>query len=123
MKCLLIDDSPIDLLVQEKVVHTIFKQAEIFKAQTAQEALQWLNDNCDAFPQIIFLDINMPIMSGFDFLEEFKNQFSAQTSSTRIFIVSSSLDPVDLNKAEKEELVKGYLTKPLKLEEVKNLVG
>ena len=69
-------------------------------------------------PSVLFLDINMPTLTGWDFLglyanfsEEIKNQIS-------IYLVSSSINPRDLNKAKENKYVKGFISKPLDRETI-----
>lgn len=116
MKCLLIDDNPIDLLVNEKVLSTCFANLEITKVLSGQQALSYLS-SAESLPEIILLDINMPEMNGFEFLEEYKRLFK-NNAKTKIYILSSSIDPTDISKANEEQEVKAFMKKPLKAEEV-----
>ncbi len=118
MKCLLIDDNPIDLMVNEKVLSTCFADLEITKVLSGGEALKYLG-KAESLPEIILLDINMPEMNGFEFLEEYKRLFK-NNSSTKIYILSSSIDPTDINKANEEKEVKDFMRKPLNVEEVES---
>lgn len=120
MKCLLIDDNPIDLLVNERVLSSVVDKSEIVKVQSGEEALRLL-ENPENLPQIILLDISMPAMSGFDFLEAYKKIHSIRHSQIAVYILSSSLDPDDIRKAETEKYVKAFLQKPLKPEDLKKI--
>lgn len=118
MRCLLIDDNPVDLLVNAQVMANCFEGLEIVKVQSGEEALKLLQDS-ETLPEIILLDINMPAMNGFEFLKEYNRFQEKAYSKIQIFILSSSLDPDDMNKADNESQVRDFLQKPLKIEDVK----
>lgn len=67
----------------------------------------------ESFPEIIFLDLNMPMMDGWDFLETFKRDFAHFEEKTKIFILSSSINPADVERAKKENNIVAFLAKPL----------
>ena len=100
---LLIDDDAIINMINTRVVK-IGKLAEKVTAITdAKEALDllktlWLSDPAE-FPEIIFLDINMPDMDGWDFLDEFKNFPSEALAKCKVVMLTSSIDLFDIKKA------------------------
>jgi len=67
-------------------------------------------------PELIFLDINMPVMNGWEFLNEFKNIRANIDNKLLLYVVSSSIDPMDYQKAKEIEIVDGYLSKPVSME-------
>ena len=106
----------------------ILKKAGICKdiivANNGREALtklQTLTGNGEKLPDIIFLDIKMPVMDGFEFLGELSNLPHLDLSKTKIFICSSSLHPKDKEKAWQFP-VAGFLTKPLTQEVLKEIL-
>lgn len=113
MKYLLVDDNPIDLLVNEKTIHNNVPGSEVVKCNSALDALEYL-DKCGsrAYPGVILLDIRMPFMDGFDFLESLE-QRCVPPGSFRIYMVSSSIDPADLQRARNHPMVMDFLEKPL----------
>jgi CheY-like chemotaxis protein len=75
----------------------------------------------DKLPEIIFLDLNMPVMDGWEFLGEFvkiKNNFDKKIS---LYVVSSSIDPRDLERAKSFNLVTDYLIKPIELKKFEKI--
>jgi CheY-like chemotaxis protein len=75
----------------------------------------------ESFPEIIFLDLNMPMMDGWDFLEIFKRDFAHFEEKTKIFILSSSINPADVERAKKENNIVAFLEKPLNGENLKKV--
>ena len=70
-------------------------------------------NNSEGLPDIVFLDINMPIMNGWEFLEEYAKLKSNINKDITIYMVSSSLDPADINKAKEISDISDYLVKPI----------
>ena len=77
------------------------------------EALSKLEDGVLKAPEIILLDLNMPIMDGWEFLEIFQIRFPEFAEKAKIFILSSSINPSDKERAKSEKLISGFLSKPL----------
>lgn len=118
MKYLLIDDNPIDLLVNGKVVENLDQKALIVQKQSASEALSYLREEKPEL-DIILLDIKMPLMDGFAFLEEYKAIKPLLPSVIHVFMVSSSIDPQDVNRSNENPEVSGFLEKPLNIDALK----
>lgn len=105
------------LIDDDEVVHFIFKrvasnydstiQTLFFKS--ARQALQYLQNNDSLQVDVIFLDINMPVMNGWDFLKSYQELNYAYP----VYILSSSADSSDLDKSTTFTTVKGYFTKPI----------
>lgn len=115
LKIVLIDDDPISAFVTEKLINkNVSIPHQIFKFQNAVEALK---DLSSITPHILFLDLNMPEMTGWDFLEE----FTPDNYKPDVYILSSSVDERDINKASSYSLVKQYLSKPLIKKYIKNI--
>jgi CheY-like chemotaxis protein len=72
-------------------------------------------------PDYILLDINMPIMNGWEFLDEYKRLNLDPLGKSKIFIISSSVFSNDINKARSYPLVKDFISKPLNVEKIKEL--
>ncbi|WP_143961513.1 response regulator [Litoribacter populi] len=108
VKIVLIDDDPISTFVTEKLISKNIKEpCEIFKFEKATDALERITNIA---PNYLFLDLNMPEMNGWEFLDAFT---SRETKYPEIYILSSSVDESDINKAMNYSVVKRYLSKPL----------
>lgn len=120
MRFLLVDDNPIDLLVNEKVITNQHAQHLIHKVRSGPEALDYLAQT-DELPDIILLDIKMPIMDGFAFIDEYRKLNEDITSHIRIYMVSSSIDPNDLRRVDESQWVNWLIEKPLTREAVEKI--
>ena len=110
---LLIDDSEIDNFINKSVLEKANMVENIIAKTSAKAALEYLSNTENEFPDIIFLDIRMPEMDGFEFLKECENFPKELKNKCAIFMLSSSIDPNDALRAEQHQIVKKYLTKPL----------
>jgi len=115
-KVMLVDDNEIDNLINQEMIRSTNFANEILVFLTGQEALAHLaanqNDK-DSLPEIIFLDINMPIMNGFQFLKEFESLSADVQQQCKIIMLSSSISPKDIDQAASSRYVRKYLNKPL----------
>ena len=109
--CLLIDDNYIDNFVTRKILEVNNFADEIFVVRSATEAINSLKKGI-VKPDVIFLDIRMPLMSGFEFLEEY-DKIDMDKSDIKIFMLSSSLDPVDMRKSTDNKYITQFIHKPL----------
>ncbi|MEM7484416.1 MAG: response regulator [Bacteroidota bacterium] len=87
----------------------------------AYDALIALKDKPEEFPELVLLDINMPVMNGWEFLEELKENPSLINERTHIYILTSSIAPEDVILSKKYEFIKGYITKPLTKADLKKV--
>ena|SRR5882724_7404427 len=108
---LLVEDDRICNFVSEKMLEMIGFDLDIRTALNGKEALAVLKDYS---PDIILLDLDMPIMNGFDFLEAFKNLDLPNKENVKIVIVSSSDNPKDIAYAKQNGIDK-YLVKPIEV--------
>ncbi|AUC75587.1 response regulator [Olleya sp. Bg11-27] len=112
----IIDDDPIYAFAVQKLfkMNNFSNKCVVFKnGQEALEGLNNIHNRHGALPDLILLDINMPIMDGWQFLEVYKS--TSLHKKTPIFITSSSVDNLDVSKAKTNDLVRGYVNKPLNL--------
>ena len=110
---LLVDDDPDDNFFHETVIREMNIADKIDFATNGLEALSYLKKNGQLAPELIFLDINMPKMNGWEFLEEYKHLDTAQKARVVIMILSTSSNPDDIKKAKEIQEVSGFETKPL----------
>lgn len=113
---LLIDDDEITNFVNKKIIESFVGDGENVKTLlSAKEALSYLK-TCSTesvkMPELILLDLNMPEMSGWEFLDEFKKRFKSEELTTKIFLLSSSQNPEDIEQSKKYECVSGFMGKP-----------
>lgn len=119
---LLVDDDTIIDYLHKKILKKAGINDPIITVFNGQEAIDQLftfnNIMEEKDSVLILLDLNMPILNGWQFLEEFKTLQHELKYQTAIYILSSSINPDDIQMAENNKLVKGYLKKPLTLETV-----
>lgn len=107
LRVVLIDDDPISTFVTEKLISkNVTEPIQFFKYQSARLAL---NDIYSLKPNFLFLDLNMPEMNGWDFLDNFNEELN----EAQVYILSSSIDERDISRASTYSVVKDYLSKPL----------
>ena len=109
--CLLIDDNYIDNFVTRKILEASNFAQKIVVVRTAAEAITALR-NGTVKPDVIFLDVRMPLMGGFEFLEEY-DKIDMEKSGVKIFMLSSSLDPLDMRKSTDNKYITQFIHKPL----------
>ena len=109
--CLLIDDNYIDNFVTSRLLENCNFAESIEIYQSSAEAIESLR-NGKLTPDVIFLDIRMPVMDGFEFLVEY-DKLEIEKQSVKIFMLSSSLDPNDMRRSLANKYVTQFLHKPL----------
>jgi CheY-like chemotaxis protein len=109
--CLLIDDNYIDNFVTRKVLESSHFAEQIIVRQSPTEAISSLSEGTIK-PDVIFLDIRMPTMSGFEFLQEY-DTLLIDKSRIKIFMLSSSLNPTDIKESMGNKYITHFIHKPL----------
>jgi two-component system nitrate/nitrite response regulator NarL len=122
----LIDDSDIDLFIQRRFLEVYNFSRQLLTYKSAEEALEWLSKiNGGSPPDVIFLDLNMPNVDGFGFLEGFQKLSDKIRSKSRIVVLTSSNSQKDKDQVFSHSNVIQFITKPLKqsdIEELKDLI-
>lgn len=120
---MLVDDNKIDLFIHMEVIKRIPAVKEVMQYTFAGDALNYLGENdSQNWPDIIMLDIYMPIMNGFDFLINYEKLPPASREKCKVLLVSSTLDNEDLKKAKTNSEVFAFLEKPLNLDKLKTVI-
>jgi CheY-like chemotaxis protein len=120
-KIICVDDDPIALLLSKLVLAKADFASQVITAANGEIALEYLekpevieehkNSNN---PLIILLDLNMPVMDGWEFLEQFsKTLYKEHYQTTRIILLSSSIDPNDIERSKEFSMVMDFIPKPL----------
>lgn len=122
---LLIDDNDVDLKINAKLIKISNLFDEVVVCQSADEGLTYLNRrmaDVQKLPDFILLDIQMPDLDGFDFLEYYKKLPKKLTEKCLVVMLSSTLDYGDIKKAEASQHVVKLLKKPLRARDLEELL-
>jgi CheY-like chemotaxis protein len=125
-KILLIDDSEIDNFIHQTLLKKTHVPLDIQIETSAVEALQYLKglgEQEALFPDILFLDIRMPLMDGFEFMEEFRNLPKVCRDKCKVYMLSSSIDPIDRERSKNYIPENNHLTKPLAHHPLEELIA
>lgn len=117
---MLVDDDAITRMVCERIIKMTEFSEKSISAENGKFAIDYFKQkvekNEDNDVEIIFLDINMPVMNGWDFLDEFEKIKNSFTMLPKIYILSSTVDPEDYKKATSYSTVTNLISKPLSKE-------
>lgn len=117
---MLIDDSEIDNFINTKMIEGCNFAEKIYVHTSGKSALEFLKNievmgesSSHLLPSVIFLDLNMPIMDGLQFIEEFKKMGRNLTSRSKIYLLTASQNPSEIKQVESNKRITKYLPKPL----------
>jgi two-component system, NarL family, nitrate/nitrite response regulator NarL len=117
----LIDDSEVDLFVQKKFLEIRQFANQIVTFSSAKQALDVLTSGQDESPGIVFLDLNMPMVNGFEFLEQVRETSEAVFDQMRVVILTSSNSLLDRERAQSFNNVISFIPKPLTVQGLDDL--
>lgn len=123
--CCIIDDDPIFIYGTKRIMKEVDFSQEILVYNNGEEAIDGLTEISklgEPMPEVIFLDLNMPIMNGWEFLEEFEKLPNHNKQKTIIYIISSSVDPRDLERVKNYKQVNNYILKPITPNDLETII-
>ena len=123
-KVFCIDDDQITLVLCDMVIKKSGFANEVITAQNGKEGLAWFSAYFSKTntgpkpnpPEVIFLDLNMPVMNGWDFLEDYLMKYAERIPETKVVILSSTVNPEDFLRANRYDIVIDFINKPLTAE-------
>ena len=121
----IIDDDDIYQFTMKKTLELNKMARKLLVFSDGEEAIEFMHDNLgnkSELPDVIFLDINMPIMDGFQFMEEYAKLKPIVVKKIIIYMVTSSVDEADITRANKIGEISDYIIKPIKAEQLKDII-
>lgn len=129
-----VDDDPITLMLCRKVIERVEFAKEVLMAKNGEEAFSYFKDLAEQFksnpsisyPKLTLLDLNMPVMNGWEFLDHYLEEgFHTVFEEAKFIVLSSTIDPQDVEKIKNYPMVINFLSKPITkemLEELKQTI-
>lgn len=121
----IIDDEHINQFIVTSIIKSINKDILILSYENGEKAMEFLTKihlSGNEMPDIILLDINMPVSSGWQFMDEFIKVKPEISKNISIYILSSSNDPADKRKAKTYKEISGYLCRPVEPYTLKKII-
>lgn len=119
----IVDDDPIFQFYMKRLISKMVSGVTIrtfWNGEEANNAIQSIQ-SLGSLPNLIFLDLNMPVMDGWHFLDKLK--VLPQADDIAVYLTTSSIDPADIEAASRRKRVKDYLVKPIKAEDIQHVVS
>jgi CheY-like chemotaxis protein len=113
---MIIDDNVLDVYIASKLIKSCNFAATILAYNNAADALEYLKENQNTItvlPQIIFVDLYMPLLGGFEFLDEFKILPPSVIDNCQIVMISSTIDDHEISKAKLDKRISRFAVKPI----------
>lgn len=124
-KACIIDDDPIFIYGTKRLMAEVDFCETVLVFQNGQDAIDGLKEitaSGEKLPSFIFLDLNMPIMNGWEFLEDFVKIPNHNRDKVTIHIISSSINPRDLERIKDYKVVNNYILKPISPEDLRRVL-
>lgn len=122
-KILFIDDDTIAVIIYQRTMRISKFCNEVVSCSNGQQAKEYLLENVYALPDIIFLDIHMHIMNGWEFLKWFEKWALELKIDLPVYVLSSSLSVEDTDKSKKYKFVRGYISKPITMKHLNKIAA
>ncbi len=128
---MLIDDNDIDNLINQKMIEAANICENIYTHSGAKSAIEFLKNmeklsksipTAQILPELIFLDLDMPLMDGFQFLDQFEKLSAETKRHCKIIMLTSSINVGDINRAKSYSYVHKYINKPLTRDVLRELI-
>ncbi|MES2650386.1 MAG: response regulator [Bacteroidota bacterium] len=123
LNLLVIDDDDINVFIIKKIVEKTGFDIEMVARNNGQQAIDYINETIaqnNPLPRLVLIDINMPVMNGWEFIEAYEALGIEQ--KVDMYILSSSVYENDIEKTKSYKAVKGFISKPLSMERLTELV-
>jgi len=123
LNLLVIDDDDINIFIIKKIVEKTGFDIDMVARNNGQQAIDYINETIaqnNPLPQLVLIDINMPVMNGWEFIEAYEMLNIEQ--KVDMYILSSSVYENDIEKTKSYKAVKGFISKPLSMERLTELV-
>lgn len=117
-KVMLVDDDEVQHLVNTKLLNLYDSNIDVLSFTDPLNALDYMNTHSDQLPDMIILDLNMPHLTGFEFLEHL---LTNKHTEIAVHILTSSINPSDIERSQQWECVRSFIQKPLNKEKVPDL--
>lgn len=122
----IVDDDDVYQFTMKISLKSFTSVNKILAFFNGEEAMNFMLDNLHTeseLPDVIFLDINMPIIDGFQFMEEYAKIKPEVGKKITVFMVSSSVDPIDIERAKKISEISDYIIKPIRENQLKTILA
>ncbi len=125
-RAMVIDDDQVYSMMMRKLIamHQLCSVVDYYRnGREAMNHMEKIRSDSDLAPDVILLDLNMPVMDGWQFLEQFTPMVAELDKPVRIYLVSSSIDPTDIERARGIDSVADYKIKPVSVDELRVMFG
>jgi CheY-like chemotaxis protein len=119
-----VDNDEVYLFLIKKMIEKKYNAGNVLEFFNGLEAIEFIKENIEdthLLPDIIFLDINMPVMDGWEFIESFKRIKNEIRKPVTIYMVSSSVDDADIDRAKNIKEISEFICKPMTIEKVNDI--
>lgn len=117
-RCILIDDDPLNNMIAKKMLSIVVPESEVVVFQDPNKALAYLQYELPIFTKLtaVFVDINMPVLDGFELLQRLEASGAGHLSHVHIFMLSSTMNHQDVQRAQTSPIVVQFVEKPLSMD-------